>query len=125
MTVTPRVLVVDDDEGFRDLISSVLISDGCDVQAAESGPVALGVMPLFQPHIVLLDVIMPEMSGLETLRQIRKLDSSVKVVMVSGWHDLGVVKEAVELGAAEFLNKPFDAGQLKSFVRREVAEMTG
>ncbi|MBM3326595.1 MAG: response regulator [Calditrichaeota bacterium] len=122
MTV-PRILIVDDDEGFRNLLATMLSSENYKIESVESGQSALDIFPTFQPHIVLLDVIMPEMSGIDTLREIRKIDQAVKVVMVSGWHDLGVVKEAVELGASEFLTKPFDPMEFNDFIQRSFTEL--
>jgi len=112
----PRVLVVDDDKYIRDILEKALVLAGFNVETASDGASALKLCRTFLPHVVLLDVIMPDLSGIETLQRIREMDKDVKVVMVSGMHDLQMAKEAIILGAVDYITKPFDLRDLDNYL---------
>jgi len=113
----PRVLVVDDEPDIRDILERLLSLSGFEIAVAGNGADAIKLCKSFLPHIVLLDVMMPDSSGIETLQKIREFDKEVKIIMVSGMHDLTVAKEAISLGAIDYLTKPFDLKELDSFLK--------
>ncbi len=107
-----RVLVVDDERGIREALRQVLEYEGMEVVTASSGDEALESMPGFHPHLVLLDVKMAGMDGLQTLAKIRAIDDTLPVVMISGHGSIQTAVEATQLGAYDFLEKPLDTDRI-------------
>ena len=108
--MTARLAVVDDDKSFADFTRTLLETRGYDVDVFNSGADLLEYLRGgAQPNIVLLDVMMPDVDGLETLRSIRTLHPSVQVIMLSGRQAPATIVEAVRLGAADYVLKPGDA----------------
>ncbi len=116
----PRVLVVDDEIGPRESLR-MLLKTQFEVATADSGPVALSDLPRFRPDLVIMDVKMPRMDGLEVLRQIKVIDPSVEVIMITAYASLETVKQALTYGAFEYLIKPFSRQDLEHTVRRALA----
>ncbi len=96
-----------------------------EVRIARNGMSALEVFKEFSPHFIFLDVIMPEMSGIEVLQKIREMDKETKIVMISGMHDLGMAKEAISLGALDYITKPIELGYLSEFIKEQMIDMFG
>ena len=108
--MTARLAVVDDDKSFADFARTLLTTRGYEVDVFNSGADFLESLRAgSQPNIVLLDVMMPDVDGLETLRSIRSLNQSVQVIMLSGRQAPATIVEAVRLGAADYVLKPGDA----------------
>jgi len=107
-----RVLVVDDERGVREALRQVLEYEGLDVATANSGDEALKLTADFQPHLVLLDVKMAGMDGLQTLAHLREADGGLPVVMISGHGSIQTAVEATQLGAYDFLEKPLDTDRI-------------
>lgn len=107
-----RVLVVDDEGGIRDALRQVLEYEGWEVRTAASGGEAITLYPEFRPHVVLLDVKMAGLDGLDTLSRLRELDPPVTVVMISGHGTIATAVQATRRGAFDFLEKPLDADKL-------------
>ncbi len=118
-----RILVVDDEFDVRDILERALAISGYEVKAASGGTVAIELCRTFLPHLVLLDVMMPDLGGIETLQKIRELDKDVKVVMVSGMHDVQAAKESIAMGAIDYITKPFDLRELDSYIKDLLADM--
>jgi DNA-binding response OmpR family regulator len=97
---------VDDDPGVLATLTEVLTLQGYTVTVASDGPEALEQVKDARPHVVLLDVKLPTMNGLEVLLCIQALAPAVGVVMVSGLHDEATVQAALTLGASDYLMKP-------------------
>ena len=112
-----RVLVVDDDPGVVTTLTDVLTLKGYTVTAASDGPEALEKVKEAWPHVVLLDVKLPTMNGLEVLLCIRAVAPVVGVVMVSGLHDEATVQAALALGASDYLMKPIRLQDLERSVK--------
>ncbi len=110
----PRVLVVDDDSNIREILNRFLSERGFDVQTAADGEEALESVPTFQPDIVLLDIRMPKMDGIEALEKIVGGGFDCGVIMISGEADLDVAKNTLTAGAADFIYKPFDLDYLET-----------
>ena len=113
-----RVLVVDDAEGIRSYLANLLELHGYDVDSAEDGRRALALLEGgAAPDVVLLDVMMPGLDGLETLGRIRELDPRLPVVMLSVVGKAHTIVEAMQRGAADYLNKPFQEEELEAVLQ--------
>ena len=99
----------------------MLLKTQFEVATADSGPVALRDLPRFRPDLVIMDVKMPRMNGLEVLREIKVIDPSVEVIMITAYASLDTVKQALTYGAFEYLIKPFSRQDLEQTVRRALA----
>jgi len=116
-----KVLVIDDEPSIVELFTDYLHGQGFDVISAGGGEEGLDRLRLDTPDIVLLDMRMPELDGLETLRRIRKVNLRVPVLMVSGNDDIGAAKEAIALGAFDYTLKPVDFNYLARALDKMVA----
>ena len=107
--MTARLAIVDDDPAFTDFLKTLLETRGYVVDVFHSGNEMLdGLRAGVTPSVILLDVLMPDLDGLETLRQIRYAHPSAQVIMLSGRNAPGTIVEAVRLGAADYVLKPGD-----------------
>jgi len=111
-----RILIVDDEPDISDFLSAFFQLKGYEPQVANSGMEGLEKLSSFNPHVVLLDVRMPKMDGIETLRRIREIDPEVGVIMVTAVHEVNIGREALKLGAADFVTKPIDLEYLETTV---------
>ena len=107
------VLVVDDDPTSLKLLAVTLIQEGYRVITAQSGKDALEQIKLEKPGLVLLDIMMPEMDGIETLKRIKAFDQDIPVAMVTAVWDENEAKRAFKAGAYEYITKPVDREYLK------------
>jgi two-component system response regulator AtoC len=107
------VLVIDDDPGIREYLEAAVSRQGYEVIAAKDGEEALANLDHFKPDVVTLDVVLPGMDGLETLRRLKQRMPEVPVVMLSGHGQARTIVEAMRLGASDFLRKPFEAEELE------------
>jgi len=109
LTGTKRpILVVDDEEKIRDVLKSFFKTKGYEVLEAKNGEEALHLAQSEDLAVVLLDINMPEMDGLTTLKKLKDINAELGVVMVTGDQDDEKVKKAIELGAYGYVLKPFD-----------------
>jgi DNA-binding NtrC family response regulator len=121
--MTFKILVVDDEPEFRHILAKVLAEMGHEVSTASSGRQALAKIRENPPDILFLDIKMPQMSGLECLRRLSKLRRKLVVVVMTGYADIESAREAMRLGADEFISKPFDIDDLKRLVNELVGEL--
>jgi two-component system nitrogen regulation response regulator NtrX len=105
----PRVLVIDDEAAIRDSLRMILEYEDYQFVGAASGQEALDVVRRERPDIVLLDIKMPGMDGMEVLRKLRALDDGLPVVMISGHGNTATAVEAIRSGAIDFLDKPLSS----------------
>ena len=112
-----RILVVDDELGPRESLR-MLLKPSYQIQTADSGRAALDQIPAYRPDIVILDIKMPELDGLEVLRRVKRIDPAIEVVMITAYASLETVKMALTHGAFEYLIKPFSRQDLEDVVRR-------
>jgi len=118
-TVQPiRILVVDDEEAMRDSCSQVLTKDGYEVHAAADGTTGLELAKELKPNLVLVDLKMPGIGGQAVLEQIRNMDASIALVVITGYATVGSATEAMNRGALDFLPKPFTPSELRNVVQR-------
>ena len=112
-----RILVVDDELGPRESLR-MLLKPAYQITTADSGRAALNMLAQVRPDVVILDIKMPEMDGLEVLRRVKRADRSIEVVMITAYASLETVKLALTHGAFEYLIKPFSRQDLEDVVRR-------
>ncbi|MDO8665027.1 MAG: sigma-54 dependent transcriptional regulator [Gemmatimonadales bacterium] len=112
-----RLLIVDDEQGIREALRQLLEYEGYEVETASSGAEALGAYFDARPHLVLLDVKMAGLDGLEVLKRLREQDAGALVVMISGHGTISTAVEATQLGAYDFLEKPLDTDRALLTIR--------
>ena len=116
-----RVLVVDDERSMRELLSIVLRRDGYDVRVAETGKAALEVLKRERVDILITDIRMPEMSGVDVLREAKLIDPGVICIVMTAFASTDTAVEALRLGAADYVHKsPNAVNDLRLRVRKEV-----
>jgi len=115
-----KVLIVDDQVGIRVLLMEVFSSEGYTAFQASNGSAALELVKKHTPDIVLLDMKIPGMDGLEILKHIKAIDQSMKVIMMTAYGELAMIREATDLGALMHFTKPFDIDELRIAVNHEL-----
>jgi DNA-binding NtrC family response regulator len=113
-----RILVADDEAGIRKVMRLLLQDEGYEVRAVDSGTAAVDEADKFHPDVVLLDHQMPDMTGMEALRQIKKKHPATVVIIVTAHGSISLAVNAIKDGAYDFIEKPFDNDQLLLTVRR-------
>jgi CheY-like chemotaxis protein len=117
-----RILLVDDDAPARAMLAEYLMAHrGYEVVTAVTGEAALEILQGLRPDLVLLDVVMPGVGGLETLRRIKRLYPAVTVLMISASTDLTIARQALAQGAADYLVKPCDLDYLDAALTIHIA----
>ena len=117
MSDRAKILLVDDEPGMLRYIRTLLEVDNHTVQTASTGEEALELMQNgLEPNLVLLDLLMPGIDGLETLERLRKLQPNVRVVMLSCVNDTKKVVQAIRLGATDYITKPFQKAELDTVI---------
>jgi len=110
--MSARILVADDEKGIRAALGQLLEYEGYEVRAVSSTTEALAAFDSWHPDLLFLDVKMPDVDGMEALRQIRQRDAGAIVVMISGHGTIQTAVEATQLGAYDFLEKPLDTDRV-------------
>lgn len=118
-----RVLVVDDDPFIRDVLRRFLDEKGFDVATAIDGKRALKSISSYAPDVILLDIHMPSMSGMECLDQIVAQGTDCGIIMISGDTDSEQARKSLESGAADYICKPFDLDYLETSLLVKLAAM--
>lgn len=113
-----RILVVDDERDIRDASERILSRIGFQLYTAKRGEEALQIFQEAHPAIVLLDLKMPGMDGMEVLKHLRGLDPSIQVIIITGYATVETAIEAMKQGAYDFISKPFEPDQLRIVVNR-------
>jgi two-component system response regulator PilR (NtrC family) len=119
-----KLLIVDDEQGMRQLLSIVFGREGHSVRVAENGRRALEMLRQEAADLVISDVKMPDMGGIELLRAARELLPEVAVVMMTAFATVDTAREAFKLGADDFITKPFDIDELKLIVAKTLERLT-
>jgi DNA-binding NtrC family response regulator len=121
--VLPRILIIDDDKSLLESYT-VLLEDEFQVSTADSGERGLELLRHEDVHLILLDVRLPDISGIEVLRRIKALDENVDVIMITAVKDVRVAVEAIKLGAYDYLEKPFEIDEILALLRRTLEHQT-
>ncbi|MBI4802281.1 MAG: response regulator [Elusimicrobia bacterium] len=114
----PKILIVDDEPDMRLAVKNVLKLRGYEVAEAGDGPAALDTLARENIDLVLLDIRLPGMDGVEVLEKARKIKNDVPIVMISGYGHIQSTVDVMKLGASEYLQKPFENAQLVHTVRK-------
>jgi DNA-binding NtrC family response regulator len=125
MVKKPKVLIVDDEAGIRTILSALLTKNGYDVLVAESGQTALDMFDQAAPMVVLLDVKMPGLDGMQVMeRLVHQTENDCKVIMMTAHGEIRSAVEAMRTGAFDYLEKPFDNDDLLAIIARAVEMVT-
>jgi len=127
-TKKPLILIVDDDQNFREIWKTKLTSSGFDVLTAENGKVALEILKSSRPNIILLDILMPEMDGVDTFFAINENQElkNIKIFFTTSMDDLNEElgkyhkKIAGEIGAVDYLRKATDLNELVDILKKNL-----
>lgn len=119
-----RILVVDDEREVCKMLSKFLTNKGHEVCTALNGEEALTLVKKDRPHIVLLDIKMPKMDGIECLKQIREIDKEVGVIMITAVKQEEIGKKAMKLGAYDYITKPLSLKYLEDCLMVKLFQMT-
>lgn len=113
-----KILVVDDAQFMRMKATKLLISNGYEVIEASTGSEAVEIYKTEKPDAVLLDITMPDMDGLQALKEIKKIDPNANVAMVTAMGQQSIVMDALKSGAKDFIVKPFDPERVLGAVEK-------
>lgn len=119
------ILIVDDEEGLREGLSRLLEGEGYAIVAAETGEEALQILQQSHIDLVLTDMRMPGMSGIDLLKKIRESYGELGVIILTGYGQIESYIEAMNSGAIEYVSKPFKVNELKFIVNKVLTEHTG
>jgi len=112
-----HIMVVDDDQGIQDSLSAFLRRTGFEVSTASDGVQALDLLDRVHPDLVILDVLMPRLDGRETLRRLRRAENWIPVILLTQVGEATERAMALEEGADDYINKPFDPHELVARIR--------
>ena len=113
-----RILVVDDEESIRDLLRLVLTREGYSVVTANGGEEAIEYLEAQRFDLVITDLVMPRVNGVEVLRADRRIDPKYPVMVITGYPSVETVTELVRLGAGDYLTKPFNIDVVRMTVAK-------
>jgi two-component system response regulator PilR (NtrC family) len=116
----PRILVVDDERSMRELLAIVLRREGYEVLLAENGRGAIEILEREPVDILISDIKMPDLSGVDVLRAAKKIDQDILGIMITAFASTETAVEAMRLGACDYLSKPFDIDLLRMKVREKI-----
>ena len=122
-----RILVVDDEESIRDLLRLVLTGEGYSVVTASGGEEAIGYLKAQQFDLVITDLVMPGVNGVEVLRVAKRIDPNYPVMVITGFPSVETVTQLVRLGVGDYLTKPFNIDAVRVTVAKllEMGRMNG
>ena len=119
------ILLADDEPEVLHLVTRILSAEGTVMLEARTGAEALAVARQTRLDLVILDIKLPDMSGTEVLRRIRGIDPGVPVIMVTSYGSVETVRTSMELGAFDYLTKPFDNREVRRVAREALASRAG
>lgn len=117
-----KILIVDDQFGIRMLLQELFQREGYQTFQAADGKKALEIVTTHDPDIVLLDMKIPGMDGLEILKHIKANDPDCKVLVMTAYGELGMIQEAMDMGAIAYVAKPFDIMELRDQINQLLTE---
>ena len=106
------ILICDDSRLVRKKLKDQLEARGCKVLEAQNGQEGLEIYKVQKPQVVFMDIVMPVIDGLEALKRLRDIDSSAKIIMLSSTGTAAKLKQAIDNGAKDFIQKPYDEAQI-------------
>ncbi len=115
-----KILVVDDAAFMRMMLKKILASTGNEIVEAVDGYEGISKYKELKPNLVLLDIVMPNVDGMECLKQIMAFDKNARIVMCSSIGQQAIVTDAINIGARDFIVKPFDAAKVLESVTKNL-----
>lgn len=112
-----RILICDDEEGIRESLKLILEKD-YDLEFAQNGDEAIKSMSSSPADLTILDIKMPKKDGLETLKELKRISPSSKVIIATGYKSVDIAQEAMNLGASDYVVKPFDRDKIRKVVQK-------
>ncbi len=119
-----NVLIVDDQYGIRILLNEVLQKEGYVTFQAANGVQAINIAKTHAPDLVLLDMKIPGMDGIEILKKLKEHDPTIPVIMMTAYGELDMIQHAKNLGALTYFTKPFDIDDIRSMVKEHLPIQT-
>ena len=119
-----KILIVDDQFGIRILLNEVFQKEGYQTFQAANGVQALEIVTKHQPDLVLLDMKIPGMDGIEILKRMKVIDPEIRVIIMTAYGELDMIQEAKDLGALTHFAKPFDIDDIRAAVRKHIPQKT-
>lgn len=117
MGMNCRLLVVDDQKGIRRLLQELFRREGFEVEVAADGMEAIELVKSSVPDVILMDMKMPRMNGLEASETILKMNQDVSIIMMTAYGEIEMMEKAVEVGVKKYITKPFDISVLRDMVK--------
>ncbi len=118
-----KVLIVDDEPGVRASLAVILEEEGIGFYEAPSGARAVEIFQETRPSVVLLDLVMPGMDGMETMERLREIDPEIPIIIITGHGDVPTAVDAIKRGAYEFLQKPINIEEFKITLKRAIEKL--
>ncbi len=115
-----KLLIVDDQFGIRILLNEVFQKEGYKIFQASNGKQALDIVKMRRPDLVLLDIKIPGIDGIEILKRMKKIVPDIKVIIMTAYGELNMIEEAMELGAITYFAKPFDIEEMRDTVKKHI-----
>lgn len=119
-----KILIVDDQFGIRILLNEVFQKEGYKTFQAANGIQALDIVTKHDPDLVLLDMKIPGMDGIEILKRMKVIDPEIRVIIMTAYGELDMIQEAKDLGAITHFAKPFDIDDIRAAVRKHMPQKT-
>jgi two-component system response regulator (stage 0 sporulation protein F) len=117
-----KILIVDDQFGIRILLNEVFQKEGYQTFQAANGIQALDILKKNNPDLVLLDMKIPGMDGIEILKRMKVIDPDIRVIIMTAYGELDMIQEAKDLGALTHFAKPFDIDDIRAAVRKHLPQ---
>ncbi len=121
--MSKKIMIVDDEETISELLQVFLENQGFQAVVASDAEKALAMMASENPDVVMLDILMPGINGVECLKKIKKIKPDAIVIMMSGLQDEEIAKEAITYGAYDYITKPFDLDYFKQNLLKRLFSM--
>lgn len=112
-----KVLIVDDQFGIRILLNEVMVREGYETYQAANGVQAIDIVQNHAPDLILLDMKIPGMDGIEILKRVKNIAPDICVIIMTAYGELDMIQEARDLGAITHFSKPFDIDDIRKAVR--------
>ncbi|MDF0726637.1 response regulator [Cytobacillus sp. S13-E01] len=118
--MSEKILIVDDQYGIRILLNEVFQKEGYATFQAANGYQAIDIVEKHSPDLVLLDMKIPGMDGIEILKRLKAIDKDIRVIIMTAYGELDMIQEAKDLGAITHFAKPFDIDEIREAVKKHV-----